>query len=160
MATIATPATPKITPFLWFERHAEEAAKFYVTLLDDSRVLDVSRTPDGAAFGVQFVLGGQRIYALNGGPHYKLSPAFSLFVDCEDQSEVDRLWAALTADGGQESRCGWLVDRFGVSWQIIPRQMSEWMRDKDPAKAGRVVQAMMGMQKIDVEALRRARDAG
>lgn len=160
MGTIATTASPKITPFLWFERQAEVAAAFYVTLFDNSRVTDVSRTPDGAAFGVQFVIGGQQIYALNGGPHYKLSPAFSLMVDCDDQAEVDRLWAALTADGGQESRCGWLVDRFGVSWQIIPRQMSEWMRDPDPAKAARVVQAMMGMQKIEVEALRRARDAG
>lgn len=160
MATLDTAATPKVTPFLWFERHAEQAAQWYVTLLSDSRILDVSRAPNGEAFSVQFVLGGQRIYALNGGPHYKLSPAFSLFVDCDDQAEVDRLWAALTADGGQESRCGWLVDRFGVSWQIIPRQLSAWLRDPHPARAARVVQAMMSMQKIDVQALRRARDAG
>lgn len=148
----------RITPFLWFDHQAEEAAKFYVSLFADSRITDVQRKPDGSAFAVSFVLNGLTIQALNGGPHFTLSPAFSLYVDCDGQREVDALWDKFIADGAKPSQCGWLTDRYGLSWQIIPKQLIEWMRDPDAAKSSRVVEAMMPMQKLDVEALRRAHE--
>ena len=146
----------KITPFLWFDGKAEEAANFYVALFEDSNVVNVSRGPDGKAFMVTFQLAGQEYYALNGGPRYSLTPAFSLFVHCKTQEEVDGFWDKLCADGGEESRCGWLVNKFGLSWQIIPDALGELMGDPDPAKAGRVMQAMLQMNKIELAATRQA----
>jgi predicted 3-demethylubiquinone-9 3-methyltransferase (glyoxalase superfamily) len=152
----------KITPYLWFDDQAEEAANFYVSLFKDSKVLSVSRYPDGTpAVGgkvmvVEFQLEGHKYMALNGGPHFKLTEAFSLFVLCEGQEEVDAYWTKLLAGGGAESQCGWLKDRFGLSWQIVPRQFMELIGDQDEAKAKRVMQAMMQMVKLDVEKLRAA----
>ncbi|WP_020524484.1 VOC family protein [Catelliglobosispora koreensis] len=137
----------KVKPFLWFDNQAEEAANLYVTLIKNSRV--TSANP----MVVTFELDGVEYMALNGGPHYQPNEAFSLFVDCTGQEEVDELWDRLTADGGQPGECGWLKDKFGVSWQIIPRQLMELMNDPDPAKAGAVQQAMLKMSKIDVKAL-------
>lgn len=148
----------KVTPFLWFDGTAEEAANFYVSLFDDAKVLNVSSGPDGKAFLVSFQLAGQEYYALNGGPHYTLNPAFSLYVHCKTQEEVDHYWETLCANGGQESQCGWLVDKFGLSWQIIPDALGELMGDPNPHKAGAVMQAMLQMQKIDIAGLRRAYD--
>jgi predicted 3-demethylubiquinone-9 3-methyltransferase (glyoxalase superfamily) len=149
----------KISPFLWFDHQAEEAAAFYVTLFEDSAVEEVRRMPDGSVMGVSFRLAGQEVQALNGGGAHALSPAFSFFVRCDDQAEVDRLWSSLTADGGEESMCGWLVDRFGLSWQIIPDRLMELLGDPDPGRAQRATQAMLRMQKIDVAALEEAADA-
>jgi predicted 3-demethylubiquinone-9 3-methyltransferase (glyoxalase superfamily) len=152
----------KITTFLWFDDKAEEAAKFYCSLFAHSKVTEVTRAPEGTPGGagkvmwVSFELAGQTYHALNGAGPRKFTENFSLFVDCEDQAEVDRLWSKLTADGGEESQCGWLRDKFGVSWQIIPRALSTFMRDKDPAKSARVLQSMMTMRKIDVATLERA----
>ncbi len=152
----------KVTTYLWFDGTAEEAVTQYVALIPDSRIVQVNRFgdsrpgPKGAAFTVVFELGGQRFIALNGGPHHKFTPAISLFVSCETQEEVDRYWEGLLAGGGSPTRCGWLVDRFGLSWQIIPKALMELMSDPDPARAGRVMQAMMGMVKIDIAGLRRA----
>ncbi len=154
--------TDKIRPFLWFDSNAEEAMNFYVSIFKNSKVLNVSRYPDGSPFpkgtmmGGTFLLEGREFLALNGGPHIKLNEAFSMFVDCESQEEVDGLWEKLLSGGGTESRCGWLKDRFGLSWQIIPAEMQKMMGDKDPRKAGRVVQAMMQMAKIDLKKLREA----
>jgi predicted 3-demethylubiquinone-9 3-methyltransferase (glyoxalase superfamily) len=139
----------KVRTFLWFDDNAELAANFYVSLFRNSSV--VSASP----MMVTFVLDGQEFMALNGGPSHALSPAVSLFVDCEDQAEVDDLWAKLIEDG-KPSRCGWLVDRFGLSWQIIPKRLGELMNDDDDEKSERVLQAMLGMVKIDVAALERA----
>ena len=153
----------KITPCLWFDGNAEEAANFYVSLLPDSRLGTVSRspadnpsTPAGAVLVVDFTLAGQQFTGLNGGPQFPFTEAISFVIDCEDQPEVDRLWEALTADGGSAGRCGWLKDRFGVSWQIVPRQLGEMLGDPDRARAGRAMEAMLKMNKIDVAALRRA----
>lgn len=152
----------KITPYLWFDGNAEEAATFYTGIFPDSRVTHVVRWgeggpyPAGTALNVVFELAGQTLIGLNGGPRYRHSPAFSLFVSCEDQAEVDVLWEKLLAGGGKPTACGWLDDRFGLSWQVIPRALMELMGDPDPQKAGRVAQAMMKMQKIDVAALHRA----
>jgi predicted 3-demethylubiquinone-9 3-methyltransferase (glyoxalase superfamily) len=146
----------KITPFLWFDHEAEEAMKFYVSIFKNSKAGPVSRMPDGKASSVSFTIEGQDFLALNGGPTYKFTPAISLFVDCVDQKEVDELWGKLLSGGGKEDRCGWLTDRYGLSWQIIPRALGELMGDPDPVKAGRVMQAMMGMVKIDVAALKKA----
>lgn len=146
----------KITPFLWYDNQAEQAANFYVSLFPNSKVNSVSRGPDGNAFIVTFELDGQDFMALNGGPHYKLTEAFSLFVSVETQEQVDTLWNQLTADGGEESMCGWLKDKYGLSWQIIPTALMELMSDPNPAKANAVTQAMLKMQKIDIAALRRA----
>ena len=145
----------KITPFLWFDGDALDAAELYVKVHPRSKILNVARRGD-TVMSVTFELDGQRVMALNGGPVYRLTPAFSFYVDCADQAEVDRLWAALLAGGGKEVRCGWLVDRFGVSWQIIPEALPRLIGDPDPEKARRVVEAMMGMQKLDVAALERA----
>ena len=152
-----------ITPFLWFDGNAEEAATFYVSLLPDSRVGTVSRspadnpsTPAGAVLLVDFTLAGQNFTGLNGGPQFKFTEAISFVIDCEDQAEVDRLWEALIANGGSPSQCGWLKDRFGMSWQIVPRQLGEMLGDPDPEKSRRAMEAMLEMTKIDVAALRRA----
>jgi predicted 3-demethylubiquinone-9 3-methyltransferase (glyoxalase superfamily) len=151
----------KITPFLWFNGQAEEAANYYVSIFKNSKILNVARFneagpgPKGSVMLVTFELEGQQFMALNGGPQYTISPAFSLFVSCESQSEVDELWAKLTA-GGKEVQCGWLTDKFGVSWQIIPREFMELMQDKDPVKSQRVFKAMMHMVKLDLDVLKRA----
>jgi predicted 3-demethylubiquinone-9 3-methyltransferase (glyoxalase superfamily) len=148
----------KITPFLWFDGKAEEATHFYVSIFKNSRVLSVMPGPDGKALGTSFELEGQEFKALNGGPKYKFTPAISLFVNCETQPEVDELWDKLLAGGGSPDQCGWLKDKYGLSWQIIPTALGRLMSDKDRAKAGRVVQAMMQMVKIDIAALQRAYD--
>ncbi|MFF4620302.1 VOC family protein [Nonomuraea jabiensis] len=142
----------KITTFLWFDDQAEEAAGFYTSLFKDSRVLEVTPGPAGAAMVVTFELAGQRFIALNGGPEFKFTEAISLYVDCDSQEEVDELWARLT-EGGEESQCGWLKDRYGLSWQIIPRRLQELIGDPDPERAQRAVKAMLGMGKIDVQGL-------
>ena len=148
----------KITPFLWFDTQAEEAMNFYVSLFKNSKVNNVSRGPDGNAFIVSFELDGQEFMGLNAGPQFKFNEAVSMFVNCEDQAEVDYFWNALTANGGEESMCGWLKDRFGLSWQIVPKQLGQLMGDPDPVKAGRVMEAMLKMQKILVAALQMAYD--
>jgi predicted 3-demethylubiquinone-9 3-methyltransferase (glyoxalase superfamily) len=147
--------SPQIIPFLWFDRDAEAAAQLYTSIFESSRITEVSRAGD-KVMSVTFELNGQRIMALNGGPHYQLSPAFSLFVSVESQAELDRIWEALLAGGGQPTRCGWLVDRYGLSWQVIPTVLGKLMGDPDPARAGRAVQAMMGMIKLDIAELERA----
>ena len=149
----------KITPFLWFDTQAEEAMNFYVSVFKNSKVGSIQRNgPDGPVFTVTFELEGQEFMALNAGPHHKFNEAISFFVDCKTQEEVDELWNKLTADGGEESRCGWLKDKYGLSWQIIPSALGEMLADKDPEKAQRVMQAMLKMQKIDVKALEQAYD--
>jgi len=135
-----------ITPFLWFEKDAEKAARFYVSLFQGSKIHSAS------PMSVEFSLAGQEFYALNGGPYYKLTPAYSMFVRVKTQKEVDRLWEALTK-GGEESQCGWLVDKFGLSWQIIPDRLTELLSHKDPKVAQLATQAMMKMQRIDIAAL-------
>ena len=144
----------KVTPFLWFNDNAVEAAKFYVSLFEDSKLIGTIPGPNDQPMGVMFELAGVQFHALNGGPHFQLNEAFSMFVTCEDQQEVDTLWSKLTANGGQESRCGWLKDRFGLSWQIVPRRFMELMQN--PQKSGRVMQAMMKMTKFDIAALEKA----
>jgi predicted 3-demethylubiquinone-9 3-methyltransferase (glyoxalase superfamily) len=153
----------KITPCLWFDGNAEEAANFYVSLLPDSRVESVSRsladnpsTRAGAVLVVDFTLAGQPFRGLNGGPGFPFTEAVSFVIDCEDQAEVDRFWNALIGGGGSPGQCGWLKDRFGVSWQIVPRQLGEILGDPDRVRAGRAMEAMLRMSKIDVAALRRA----
>jgi predicted 3-demethylubiquinone-9 3-methyltransferase (glyoxalase superfamily) len=154
----------KIKTFLWFDANAEEAATFYVSLFEDSKVSSVARYgdagpgPKGSAMTVNFQLAGQEFVALNGGPHFKFTEAISLLVDCDSQQEVGALWSRLTAGGGAESQCGWLKDRFGLSWQIIPKALFELMGDEDPVKSGRVMQAMLQMKKIDIAALQRAHE--
>jgi len=146
----------KITPFLWFDHQAEDAMRFYASIFKDSEVLEVTPGPGGQAMSVRFRLEDQEFIALNAGPMYQFTEAISFFVSCETQSEVDELWAKLTADGGEESRCGWLKDKYGLSWQIIPTTLGRLLGDPDPAKAGRVMQAMLQMNKIDIAALERA----
>jgi predicted 3-demethylubiquinone-9 3-methyltransferase (glyoxalase superfamily) len=145
-----------ITPFLWFDTQAEEAMNFYTSVFPDSKVISVTRA-QGRVLAVVFELNGQRVMALNGGPAHKLSESFSLFVGCDSQAQVDDLWEKLTADGGRPDRCGWLKDKYGLSWQIIPHELMTLMSDPDPAAAGRVMNAMLQMGKIDVEGLRRAK---
>lgn len=140
----------KISTFLWFEAHAEDAAKLYCSIFPGCKITESSK------LSTSFELDGQRYTAFNGGPHYRLTAAVSIFVSCTTQDEVDALWDRFLAEGGKETRCGWLVDRYGLSWQIIPRQLIELMSDPDPVKANRVVQAMLKMQKIDIAALQRA----
>ncbi|GAA3984374.1 VOC family protein [Thermobifida alba] len=148
----------KITTCLWFDDQAEQAANFYTSLFGNSRIVEVQyyneAMPDraGQVMLVLFELAGQRFMALNGGPEFTFTEAVSLHVDCADQREVDELWAKLT-DGGQESQCGWLKDRFGLSWQIIPRRLTELLNDPDPDRAVRATRAMLGMRKIDVQGL-------
>jgi predicted 3-demethylubiquinone-9 3-methyltransferase (glyoxalase superfamily) len=152
-------------PCLWFDGKAEEAATFYTSLLPDSRVDKVWRSPAdtpsgpaGMVLTVDFTLGGQHFQGLNGGPDFSFNEAVSFVVECEDQTEVDRLWDALTADGGEPGPCGWLKDRFGLSWQIVPRQLNELVGDPDPERARRAMEAMLEMGKIDVAELQRAAD--
>jgi predicted 3-demethylubiquinone-9 3-methyltransferase (glyoxalase superfamily) len=146
----------KITPFLWFDTQAEEAMNFYVSLFKNSKVTNISRGPDGRAFTVSFELDEQEFMGLNADPQFKFNESISMFVNCEDQAEVDYFWNALTADGGEESMCGWLKDKYGLSWQIVPKQLGELMGDPDPEKSGRVMQAMLKMQKIIVADLQKA----
>jgi predicted 3-demethylubiquinone-9 3-methyltransferase (glyoxalase superfamily) len=155
--------TQKITPFLWFDSNAEEAVNFYTSIFKNSRILDVARWgeggpgPKGSVMTMGFELEGQQFTALNGGPHFKFTEAVSFYVNCETQKEVDELWDQLIA-GGQAQQCGWLKDKFGLSWQIIPSTLIRMMKDKDPAKAKRVMQAMMQMVKIDIARLQQAYD--
>jgi predicted 3-demethylubiquinone-9 3-methyltransferase (glyoxalase superfamily) len=146
----------KVTPFLWFDGTAEEAMKFYVSVFRNARIVELRRRGDhGPVMSGTFEIDGQRLHAFNGGPMFKFSEAISLFVNCETQNEVDELWDRLSA-GGTPQRCGWLKDRFGLSWQIIPSVLGKRLQDTDPAKAQRVVQAMMGMVKIDIAGIERA----
>jgi predicted 3-demethylubiquinone-9 3-methyltransferase (glyoxalase superfamily) len=144
----------KITPFLWFDGNAEEAIEHYLSIFKNGKLLDVTRR-GGAVFTATFEIEGQQFMALNGGPHFKFSEAISLYVDCETQAEVDELWGKLCPVGSL-GRCGWLKDKFGLSWQIIPRGLGELLQDPDPEKAKRVMDAMLEMSKIDIQALRKA----
>lgn len=154
----------RIAPCLWFNGEAEEAARFYVALFPEAALGAISRYgagapfPAGTALMVEFTLAGQRFQALNGGPQFPHTEAISLSISCKDAAEVDHYWAALTADGGEESRCGWLKDRFGVSWQVVPEGLGAVIADSDPARAGRAMQALMGMTKLDLAAMRAAAD--
>jgi predicted 3-demethylubiquinone-9 3-methyltransferase (glyoxalase superfamily) len=148
----------KITPFLWFDGKAEEAMNLYVSIFKNSKIVSVSRSgPGGPVMACTFQLEGQEFIALNGGPQFSFTPAISLFVNCETQQEVDELWTRLT-EGGEAGRCGWLKDKFGLSWQIIPSVLGKMMHDKDPEKAKRVTQAMLRMNKIDINTLKQAYD--
>ena len=151
----------KITPFLWFDDKAEEAMNFYVSIFKNSKVGNVTRYgdagpgPKGTVMTATFQLDGQEFIALNGGPHFKFTEAISFSVDCKTQEEVDELWNKLS-EGGQKSRCGWLKDKYGLSWQIVPTVLTELLGDKDPAKSKRVMQAMLQMDKIDIKTLKKA----
>ncbi len=147
----------KITPFLWFNDQAEEAMKFYVSMFKNSKILSVMPGPNGKAMGVSFELEGLEFKALNGGPQFTFSPAISFFVDCKTQEEVDDLWEKLS-EGGEKLNCGWIRDKFGVSWQIIPSVLGGMLSDQDPKKAKRAMDAMLKMNKIDIEDLKRAFD--
>ncbi len=148
---------PKITPFLWFDTQAEEAMNFYISVFKRSRALSVNRA-QGKVMAVQFELEGQEFMALNGGPAFKFTEAISLFVGCETQQEIDELWEKLTADGGASSRCGWLKDKFGLSWQIVPTALSRMLGDKDAPKSKRVMDALFQMDKLDLARLQQAYD--
>ena len=156
-------STQKIITFLWFDNNAEEAINHYVSIFENSRILSLTRNgeggpvPKGTVLVGTFELEGQRFMALNGGPLFKFTEAISLYVDCQTQEEVDALWEKLSASG-KKDRCGWLKDKFGLSWQIIPRALGEMMQDKDPERAKRVMQAMLQMGKIDIKRLRQAYD--
>lgn len=151
----------KIKPCLWMDDRIEDAAKFYVALFGpDAEIVDTSRMPDGRVMSMNFRLRDQSFMALNGGPQFKFNEAVSFFVACKDQAETDKFWNALTADGGEESQCGWLKDKYGLSWQIVPDALPRLLSDKDPARAGRAAEAMMKMRKIDVAALERAAAGG
>jgi predicted 3-demethylubiquinone-9 3-methyltransferase (glyoxalase superfamily) len=151
----------KITPFLWFDTQAEEAAELYVSVFPNSRVVDITRYgsagpgSEGQAMTVTFELGGLRVTALNGGPHHTFSEAVSFQIDCADQDEVDHYWNALT-EGGEEGPCGWLKDRFGLSWQVVPEALPRLLGDPDPGRSQRAMQAMLGMKKLDIAALEAA----
>jgi predicted 3-demethylubiquinone-9 3-methyltransferase (glyoxalase superfamily) len=151
----------KITPFLWFDDNAEEAVNFYISVFRNSKIISSSRYgeegpgPAGTLMTATFQLEGQEFMALNGGPEYKFTEAISFFVNCETQAEVDRLWEKLS-EGGEKSQCGWLKDKFGVSWQIVPTALGQMLQDPDPQKSQRVMQAMLQMTKIDIATLRRA----
>ena len=146
-----------ITPFLWFDTQAEEAMNLYTSIFKRSKVISVNRA-QGRVMSVQFELEGQQFMALNAGPEYKFTEAISFFVGCETQQEIDELWARLTADGGAPGRCGWLKDKFGLSWQIVPNTLGRMLTDKDAAKAGRAVNAMFQMEKLDIQTLQQAYD--
>jgi predicted 3-demethylubiquinone-9 3-methyltransferase (glyoxalase superfamily) len=154
----------KITPFLWFDNHAEEAVNFYVSVFKNSKVGKIARYgeagpgPKGSVLTVEFQLEGQNFVALNGGPNFKFTEAISFVVNCETQEEVDYFWEKLTANGGQESQCAWLKDKYGLSWQIVPTVLIEMLQDKDAQKAQRVMEAMLQMKKIDIATLQRAYD--
>jgi predicted 3-demethylubiquinone-9 3-methyltransferase (glyoxalase superfamily) len=152
----------KITPFLWFNNNAEEAMNFYVSLFKSASIGSISRYgpggpgPEGSVMAASFELEGQQFAVLNGGPMYQFTEAVSFVINCDTQEEVDHFWNALTANGGQESRCGWLKDRFGLSWQVVPRVLPKLLSNPDKAKAGRAMQAMMGMNKLDIQKLEEA----
>jgi predicted 3-demethylubiquinone-9 3-methyltransferase (glyoxalase superfamily) len=164
---MTTKITQKITPFLWFDDKAEEAAKFYCSIFKNSRIEAITRydeeaakptgRPAGSVMTVKFQLEGQEFVGLNGGPHFKFTEAVSFVVNCEGQEEVDYFWSKLSA-GGEESQCGWLKDKFGLSWQVVPTILIEMLQDKDAAKAKRVTKAMLEMGKIDIATLKRAYD--
>jgi predicted 3-demethylubiquinone-9 3-methyltransferase (glyoxalase superfamily) len=153
----------KITPFLWFEDQAEDAAKFYTSIFKNSKVGKITRygesaekaagRPAGSVMTVEFEIAGQKFTALNGGPVFKFNESISFVVNCETQEDVDHFWEKLTADGGQESQCGWLKDKFGVSWQVVPTVLIEMLHDKDPERSERVMKEMLQMQKIDIKKL-------
>jgi predicted 3-demethylubiquinone-9 3-methyltransferase (glyoxalase superfamily) len=145
----------KITPFLWFDTRAEEAMNFYVSIFKNSKVLGISPGPNGTAASVTFELDGQEFMALNAGPIFKFTEAISFFVNCETQEEVDELWERLS-EGGEKSRCGWLKDKFGLSWQIVPSILGRLLGDQDPVKSKRVMDAMLQMDKIDINILKKA----
>ena len=153
----------KISPFLWYNDNAEEAVNFYTSIFKNSKILAVARYgdagpgPKGSVMTINFEIAGQEFIALNGGPHFKFNEAISFSVDCENQEEVDELWEKLS-DGGQKSQCGWLKDKYGLSWQVNPRILSELLSDKDPEKAKRVMEAMLQMEKIDIKTLKQAYD--
>ena len=147
---------PKITPFLWFDGQAEEAMNFYISIFKNAKVLNVNRA-NGKVMSVTFELEAQNFMGLNAGPQFKFTEAISLFVDCETQEEVDELWEKLS-EGGEKSRCGWLKDKYGLSWQIIPTALGKLMNDPDPEKSKAVVQAMLKMSKIVIEDLKKAHD--
>jgi len=158
----------KITPFLWFDDQAEEAVKFYTSIFKNSKVgkilrygeeaarISESGRPPGSVLTIEFELEGQKFTALNGGPEFKFNESISFVVNCETQEEVDYFWEKLTVDGGQESQCSWLKDKFGVSWQVVPAVLIEMLQDKDSEKAERVMKAMLQMQKIDIKTLKQA----
>jgi predicted 3-demethylubiquinone-9 3-methyltransferase (glyoxalase superfamily) len=148
---------PRITPFLWFDSQAEEAMNLYASIFKRSKVIAVNRA-QGKVMSVKFELEGQEFMALNGGPMFKFNEAISLFVGCETQEEIDELWGKLTADGGSPSQCGWLKDRFGLSWQIVPTALTRMLSDTDAAKSGRVMHAMLQMTKLDLKRLQEAYD--
>ena len=157
--------TQKITPFLWFDDNAEEAVKFYVSIFKNSKIgrmtrygeegAKVSGRPEGTVMTIAFQLEGQTFAALNGGPHFKFTEAISLVVNCKTQKEVDELWEKLS-EGGEEGQCGWLKDKFGLSWQIVPTVLSKMLQDKDPKKSERVMQALIQMRKFDIKRLKQA----
>jgi predicted 3-demethylubiquinone-9 3-methyltransferase (glyoxalase superfamily) len=155
----------KITPFLWFNDQAEEAMNFYVSIFKNSKIGSITRYgdagpgPKGSVMAATFQLEGQDFFALNGGPQFQFTPAISFFVNCETQEEVDELWEKLSASG-RKDRCGWLQDKYGLSWQIIPSVLNTMLRDKNPAKAYKVMQAMLQMDKIDIARLKQAYDQG
>jgi predicted 3-demethylubiquinone-9 3-methyltransferase (glyoxalase superfamily) len=160
--TRTDPRNQKITTFLWFDNNAEEAENFYISVFKNSRILTSAPYPEGAPgpkgalMIVDFELDGQQFTALNGGPHFKFNEAISLLVHCKDQKEIDYYWEKLTADGGQESQCGWLKDKYGLSWQIVPDELLKVWSEADPAKAQRVMQAMMSMKKLIIRDLEAA----
>jgi predicted 3-demethylubiquinone-9 3-methyltransferase (glyoxalase superfamily) len=155
----------KITPFLWFDSQAEEAAQYYVSIFPNSRVTQSTRydeaaskaagRPLGSVMTVAFELEGQEFVAINGGPHFKFTEAISLVVNCDTQQELDEVWSKLTA-GGEEVECGWLKDKFGLSWQVVPSQLNKWLSDKDPKRSNRVMAEVLKMKKLDIERMERA----
>jgi len=153
----------RITPFLWFDGKAEEAMEFYVSVFKNSQVVSVTRYgaagpgPKGTVMSVIFQLDGQEFFALNGGPQFTFSPAISFFVNCETQHEIDELWEKLS-EGGAKNRCGWLDDKYGLSWQIVPSVLGQMLQDKDTEKARRVMEAMLQMDKLDIQRLKQAYD--
>ena len=155
----------RITPFLWFDTQAEQAAAYYCSIFKNSRIISVSHYPEagpgetGAVMTVEWELDGQRFIGLNGGPEFTFTEAVSFQVDCEDQAEVDYYWDALTADGGEESQCGWCKDRYGLSWQIVPKGFFELVSHPDKERANRAMKAMFGMKKLDLAALEAAAGA-
>jgi predicted 3-demethylubiquinone-9 3-methyltransferase (glyoxalase superfamily) len=154
----------KITPFLWFDSQAEHAMNFYVSIFPNSKVLGVTRYgeegpgPNGTVMTAAFELDGQEFVALNGGPQFKFTEAISFVVNCDTQEEIDYYWEKLTADGGEEVQCGWLADKYELSWQVVPAKIREWMQDKDATRSQRVMHAVMQMKKLDMAAMQRAYD--
>jgi len=145
----------KITPFLWFNDNAQEAVNFYISIFKNSKIVSTMPGPNGTVMGITFILDGQEFQALNGGPHFKFTEAISLFVRAETQAEIDDLWERLSA-GGEKSRCGWLKDKFDLSWQIVPPLLGKLLSDKDPVRSKRVMMAMMKMDKIEIQTLKDA----